>query len=117
MEKLVAVAEMGVRSSSQTYVEAIKAASADGKLTEDEAKHARSLAVDAAIAIGKTQGMDIMKEYGLDVINWVIEYLVGKLGFENKALKAVAVPLSASRQPPIPELDPAALAKTVAVSG
>ncbi len=108
MEKLYAFAEVAVRSTAQTYSESCKAANKDGKLTEDEIKEARSLAQTALIAIAKTQGIDIAKEYGLDVVNWLIEHFVSKLGIESKALKAVAVPLSESRQsvqePPLPDL-------------
>ncbi len=108
IEKLYAFAEVAVRSTAQTYSESCKAANKDGKLTEEEIKEARSLAQSALIAIAKTQGIDIAKEYGLDVVNWLIEHFVSKIGIESKALKAVAVPLSESRQPvpepPLPDL-------------
>ncbi len=99
LEKLYAFAEVAVRSTAQTYVEACKTANNDGKLTEAEMKEARNLAQSALIAIAKTQGIDIAKEYGLDVVNWLIEHFVSKLGIESKTLKAVAAPLSASRRP------------------
>ena len=117
LERLLSVIEIAVKSTGQVFVDNIKAGHEDGKLTEEEAKEALNQAQDAAIAIAKTQGMDIVKEYGLEAINWIIEYFVGKMGGENKVLKAVAAPLPASASAPISAPIPDLLDRTAGVSG
>lgn len=85
----------GVTGTLQTYVEAVKAAG-DGKLTEEQAAHARDLARTYAVTFMKTQGEDIMQEYGQAVLDFLIEAILSRLKIDNAALKAVATPLSDS---------------------
>lgn len=65
--------EAGVHEVAVTYVNAIKEGNADGKLTEQEKKIARDRAVDAAVRIGKAQGVNVVKLLGDDFL----DYLVG----------------------------------------
>lgn len=65
--------EAGVQYTYDTYVRAIKEASEDGKLTNTERRRARELARNTAINIGRTDGIDVIKEIGVDYINLWIE--------------------------------------------
>lgn len=62
----------------QEYVKEKKKAAEDGKLTEDEKKHARQLAVDKLKALGKQKGKDYAKEWAMPVILDLIEKFVTK---------------------------------------
>jgi hypothetical protein len=117
LTRLLETVEAGVGGTMQAYVDAVKAASADGKLTEEEAKIAKDMARGFIISFAKAQGIDIIRDYGHDALGWLIEYTLGKLKMDNAMLKAVAAPLSASGSPPIPELAPGMPAGTGAVSG
>ncbi|MCD8352433.1 MAG: hypothetical protein LUC93_17655 [Planctomycetaceae bacterium] len=81
-----------------TYVEGMKAANADGKLTEDEKLFVFTQCKQMAVAFMQTQGVDIIREYGDVVIDAVIELIVSRMN--NPLMKAVAAPLDAS--PPLP---------------
>lgn len=82
----------GVTGAMQTYVEAAKAAGG-GKLTEEQAAHARELARTYTISFMKTQGVDVIREYGQDVLDYLIEAILRRLKIDNTALKAVLAPL------------------------
>lgn len=71
--------EAGVEHSFQTYVRAIKAARANGKLTQDERKHARALAWNAAIRMGRAQGVNVVRELGHDFVPVWISRMVREL--------------------------------------
>lgn len=73
------VLEAGVAQTFQTYTEAIKAGREDGKLTEEEKKHARRLARDKARAIARREGLDLVKILGEDYLDVWIRKLVHKL--------------------------------------
>ena len=66
------------------YVQARKAANEDGKLTDDEKKEARNLAIAKLKEIGKEKGIDYAKEYGLPAILGLVEKYVTS----NKAAPA-----------------------------
>ncbi|MBI5093500.1 MAG: hypothetical protein HZB26_13795 [Candidatus Hydrogenedentes bacterium] len=70
--KAIQALEAGVEETYRTYVRAIKDASEDGRLTNDEIDRARAQARAAAIAFGNTQGIDVLRELGEDYINlWI----------------------------------------------
>jgi hypothetical protein len=71
--------EAGVERSFQTYVKAIKAARRDGKLTPEERKHARALAQNAAIRIGRAQGVNVSRELGREFLAVWISRMVREL--------------------------------------
>ena len=77
--KAVEALEAGVEQTYRTYVQAIKAAREDGKLTEEERKQARELARDAAIEFGRTQGVDVLREVGAEYVDVWIAKLVQRL--------------------------------------
>ena len=67
------------------YVKARKEANADGKLTDEEKKEARNLALAKLKEIGKEKGIDYAKTYGVPAILGLVEKYVS----ENKKEKAV----------------------------
>jgi cysteine synthase len=64
---------------SQEYVDDLKKARVDGKLTPEEAKEARERAKAKAVEIGKTQGVDLLKVLGEDLIYYFIEKKVSEV--------------------------------------
>ena len=89
---LFAVVEVGVEGIQATYVDAIKEASKDGKLTEEEAKIAIQKCRAYVIEFLKAQGIDVIREFGHGALDMAIEAAVAKLKLNN-VLKAVALPL------------------------
>lgn len=89
--------EAGVQATYETYTKSIKASSADGKLTAQEAAQARALAREYAIEYMRANGVDILRTYGLKVIDGIIEYFVGQTKAANMAKQMLA---------PLPELAP-----------
>lgn len=93
LTRLLEAVEAGVGGTMQTYVDSIKAASADGKLTEEEAEIAKGKAKEFIIAFTKAQGIDIIREYGHEVLDWLIEYVLGRMKLDGALTKAVVAPL------------------------
>lgn len=64
--------ESGVEQTYQTYVKAIKAGRADGRLTEAEKARARSMARAQAVALAKEEGLDLLRTIGKDYVDvWI----------------------------------------------
>lgn len=78
-DKALQALEAGVELTYRTYVQAIKAAKEDGKLTSEEASEARQRARDAAVEFGRTQGIDVLNELGTPYIDLWIAKLVKNL--------------------------------------
>lgn len=70
--------EAGVQQTYDVYVRAVKESSADGKLSSEERRRARELARDAAIAFGRTKGIDVLTAIGHDYIDVWITKLVNQ---------------------------------------
>ena len=68
--------EAGVQQTYDVYVRAVKEASTDGRLSSEERRRARELARDAAIAFGRTRGVDVIGSIGHDYIDLWIAKLV-----------------------------------------
>lgn len=94
LARLYLAIEAYVAKSNADYVEGMKAANADGKLTEEEAAAVFRKCKDNLVEFMRTQGTDIIKEYGDVFVDALIELLVSRL--KNPLAKAVAGPLSAS---------------------
>ena len=62
--RAILVLEAAVEQTYETYVREIKAASEDGVLTSGERAEARRRATNTAIAIGRSQGIDIVRILG-----------------------------------------------------
>jgi len=77
--------EAGVEKTYRVYVEALKKAKADGKLTPEEKAAARQRAIAYAQEFGRTRGVDVIEELGREYI----PVLIGKI---VRALKGSAGP-------------------------
>ena len=64
LRKAVLVLQAAVDETWRTYVQAIKAGRADGKLTAEEARRARELAKARAYALARREGVDLLRELG-----------------------------------------------------
>lgn len=87
------IVEAGVLGVKQTYTDVVKAASADGKLTEDEVKEAKARCRQFVIDHFKAQGVDILKEYGHAALDMLIEAVLARFKMDNPVVRAVALPL------------------------
>lgn len=65
-----------VTATYHEYVKARKAANEDGKLTEEEKKEARNLALKKLSEIGKEKGIDYGKKYGMPLVLGLVEKYV-----------------------------------------
>ncbi len=75
--------EAGVAKTYQEYVKVRKQASADGKLTPEEAKAARKQAFETAKQYAMSNGLDLVKTLGADMIPVLLEKTVGGLKRES----------------------------------
>lgn len=62
--------EAGVEHTYRTYVSEKKKAKEDGKLTEDEVKLARKIAINSAKTFALTQGVDVLKTLGEEYVEY-----------------------------------------------
>lgn len=88
--KAVECLEGGVQVAYQTYVQAIKDAKGDGKLTVEEVALARKKATEAAMAFGASRGIDVAAQLGEAYIGIWIEKLIAKLKGAPKMPDSVA---------------------------
>lgn len=79
IERLYNAVEDAMHGVAQTYMDEIKDKAKDGKVTEAEAAHARELAKDFLIDFMKKQGVDVVREYGHELIDFLIEAFVKNL--------------------------------------
>ena len=68
--------EAGVEKTYRVYVEALKKAKADGKLTPEEKAAARQRAIAYAQEFGRTRGIDVIEELGREYIPVLISKIV-----------------------------------------
>lgn len=93
LETLYLAVETGVGGVQATYVEAIKQASQNGKLTEEQKAAAFALCRNYVISFLKTQGIDVIREYGDAILKMLIEHILSRLKINNPAARAVIAPL------------------------
>ncbi len=91
LAKAMACLEAGVQSAYDSYVRAIKLASEDGKLTDEERKQARQIAIDAAKAYATTYGIDLVKELGAEMLPVLIEKVISKLKGTSQPIVVEAI--------------------------
>jgi len=70
--------EAAVERTYRSYVRSIKRSRADGRLTEDEIAQARQMARDEAIAYGRSEGIDVVREIGEGYLDLWLSKLVQK---------------------------------------
>jgi hypothetical protein len=68
--------EAGVEKTYQVYVEALKEARTDGKLTREEKAAARRKAIAYAQEFGRTRGIDVIELLGKEYIPVLITKIV-----------------------------------------
>lgn len=88
----------GVRETYEEYVRKIKAASADGKLTDDERREAVRQAIERAKQYALAEGVDLLKYVAKETLPALIDSIVRR--FKGEA--ALSIPL------PLPDLGPSA---------
>lgn len=98
LAKLYLATEACTAKTNAVYVEGMKSAKADGKLTKDEAKFVFNECKQTVIEFMQTQGTDIIKEYGDVVVDALIELILSRM--KNPVVRSVAIPLDDS--PPLP---------------
>ncbi len=79
VQRALRCVEAAVRQVYEEYVRAIKAASADGTLTDDERRRARELARDRAIAIARTDGIDLVATLGREHLDLWVERVLARV--------------------------------------
>ena len=77
--RAVSLLEAGVVRTYERYVREIKRARADGKLSAAERRRARELAIETATAIGRKEGIDLLRTLGRDHIEPWIERVLRRL--------------------------------------
>jgi len=87
-EKLKMDVNGAVTSVYHEYVKSRKEANADGKLTDEEKKEARNLALSKLKEVGKEKGIDYAKTYGVPAILGLVEKYVSKNKTKAKVEKA-----------------------------
>ncbi len=74
----IEVLELGVERTYQSYVRHLKDKNQDGKLSEEERKHARRKAIATAKEFARTRGVRLARTLGRDALNEYIEAIVRK---------------------------------------
>lgn len=77
--KIYALAGQAVVQVSEDYVNEIKKGKEDGKLTKEEARKARDLALQKLLELAKSEGLDLLKSGFKEMLPWIIEKIVQKL--------------------------------------
>ncbi len=80
--------EAGVEKTYRVYVQALKDAKADGKLTPDERATARQKAIAYAQEFGCTRGIDVIEEIGTEYMPVLIGKIVRMLKGRGAPRKA-----------------------------
>jgi hypothetical protein len=80
--------EAGVEKTYRVYVEALKRAKADGKLTPEEKAAARQKAIAYAQEFGRTRGIDVIDELGREYIAVLIGKIVRALKGDARTKEA-----------------------------
>lgn len=75
-DKLNQDTQVVVQEVYEEYVKAKKKASKNGKLSEEQKKEAREMAVAKLKELGKAKGIDYAKEYGIPFILALVERMV-----------------------------------------
>jgi len=78
--RIVETVTLVTRATMQTYVDEVKAKNEDGKLTKAEAAEALRRTVNKSLEILKRDGIEV----GRDVLEIVVEAVVGRIKAEKK---------------------------------
>ena len=86
--RIVEVVTLTARATNQTFVDDLKAKAEDGKLTKAEAVEAFQKTMRETLRVLKTEGIETTTQ----IVDVIVEAVVGKLGAEKKAAGGVATP-------------------------
>lgn len=92
-EKAIACLEAGVQTVYDEYVRSIKEASKDGKLTDEERRYARNLAIATAQEYAQRYGVDVAKELGKEFLAVTVEKILARF---KGTVPVVSVPASST---------------------
>ena len=84
MDKVFELAKIAATATYQEYVQEIKRASADGKVTNDEIRSARAMSLTNLKKLLKAQAPGLLKQYGDAFLTYMIERAVNALKAEGK---------------------------------
>ncbi len=76
--KAIEALEAAVEATYREYVRGIKQGRADGKLTADEQRRARRMALDKAIGIARRDGIDLVRTLGAEYLDLWVDRLVNR---------------------------------------
>jgi len=68
--------EVGVDEAWERFGRAWKAAHSDGKFSDDEREHLRTVARDVAVEVGRDSGVDVMAALGRRAISALVRRIV-----------------------------------------
>lgn len=88
-DELADITDTVTRYTEQTFVSQIKSASADGKLTPEEAATAAKMAYAAAIDMIRSRGLIV----GSNTVKYAVEAAVHKLNAQKKTVTLSSNPL------------------------
>jgi hypothetical protein len=103
VQKAISCLEAGVMTTYQRYVKERKKLAEDGKLTEEEKREAREMAFSFARNYAFTNGINLVKELGADIIPCLIEKSVGGLKQECSGPQKVVYLESTTTTAPVVE--------------
>ena len=101
-EKVVLFVAAGVRQAYEEYVRHVKAASADGKLSDDERREATRRAIEYAVQYAKNDGFDLLTAYAKEALPALVDAIVRKIRGEAALAKSPLLP-------GLPDLSPSRL--------
>lgn len=78
-DKAFLAVEAGAQITYETYVRECKIANEDGKLTPEERKDAREMAIEAAKRFGLSHGVDVGREITEEYIDLALDKAIAKL--------------------------------------
>ena len=78
-EKALACLEVGIKETQDIYVEAIKKAREDGKLTDEEKLEAKNKAIEHAKELGAKLGIDVITILGQEFLDTIIAKKVNEI--------------------------------------
>lgn len=101
--QLFVIVETGVSGFKATLTDKYKQAGG-GKLTPSQAAEIKAACKVYILHFAATQGIDVLREYGDDVINILIEWMLEKIKKEGGTAGTIVANLGRVVAPPLPEL-------------
>ena len=90
----------GVQAAYEEYVRAIKLASEDGKLTDEERTTAQTIAIERATAYARQYGIDLVQTLGSEMLPYFVERVL--ISIKAKSLPEAVVVSADAALPQFP---------------